>query len=148
MKIAIGCDPNAQQAKEDMIWFINEKGYGEVTDFGSDDEIYANVAVRVAQAVASGEYDRGILICGTGIGVSLAANKVKGAYAALLSDIYSAKRARLSNDANIACMGAFTVGSKLREELVDAFLTNEFVPGCSSQPKVDAVRAYDSMSFI
>lgn len=143
MKIAIGCDPNAQQAKEDMIWFINEKGYGEVTDFGSDDEIYANVAVRVAQAVASGEYDRGILICGTGIGVSLAANKVKGAYAALLSDIYSAKRARLSNDANIACMGAFTVGSKLREELVDAFLTNEFVPGCSSQPKVDAVRAYD-----
>ena len=142
MKIAIGCDPNAQQAKEDMIRFINEKEYGEVTDFGSDDEIYANVAVQVAYAVASGEYDRGILIC-TGIGVSLAANKVRGAYAALLSDVYSAKRARLSNDANIACMGAFTVGSKLREELVDAFLTNEFVPGCSSQPKVDAVRAYD-----
>ncbi len=143
MKIAIGCDPNAQQAKEDMIRFINEKEYGEVTDFGSDDEIYANVAVQVAHAVASGEYDRGILICGTGIGVSLAANKVRGAYAALLSDVYSAKRARLSNDANIACMGSFTVGSKLREELVDAFLTNEFVPGCSSQPKVDAVRAYD-----
>ncbi len=143
MKIAIGCDPNAQQAKEDMIRFINEKEYGEVTDFGSDDEIYANVAVQVAYAVASGEYDRGILICGTGIGVSLAANKVRGAYAALLSDVYSAKRARLSNDANIACMGSFTVGSKLREELVDAFLTNEFVPGCSSQPKVDAVRAYD-----
>ena len=143
MKIAIGCDPNAQQAKEDMIRFINEKEYGEVTDFGSDDEIYANVAVQVAYAVASGEYDRGILICGTGIGVSLAANKVRGAYAALLSDVYPAKRARLSNDANIACMGAFTVGSKLREELVDAFLTNEFVPGCSSQPKVDAVRAYD-----
>lgn len=143
MKIAIGCDPNAQQAKEDMIRFINEKEYGEVIDFGSDDEIYANVAVQVAQAVASGEYDRGILICGTGIGVSLAANKVKGAYAALLSDVYSAKRARLSNDANIACMGAFTVGSKLREELVAAFLTNEFVPGCSSQSKVDAVREYD-----
>ena len=106
MKIAIGCDPNAQQAKEDMIRFINEKEYGEVTDFGSDDEIYANVAVQVAYAVASGEYDRGILICGTGIGVSLAANKVRGAYAALLSDVYSAKRARLSNDANIACMGA------------------------------------------
>ena len=90
MKIAIGCDPNAQQAKEDMIRFINEKEYGEVTDFGSDDEIYANVAVQVAHAVASGEYDRGILICGTGIGVSLAANKVRGAYAALLSDVYSA----------------------------------------------------------
>lgn len=143
MKIAIGCDPNAQQAKEEMIRFLNEKEYGEVTDFGSNDEIYANVAVQVAEAVASGAYDRGILLCGTGIGVSLAANKVKGAYAALLSDVYSAKRARLSNDANIACMGAFTIGSRLREELVDAFLTNEYVPGCSSQPKVDALKKYD-----
>ncbi len=143
MKIAIGCDPNARQAKEELIRYMNEKGYGEVADFGSDDVIYAKVAVRVAEAVAAGEYDRGILICGTGIGVSLAANKVRGAYAALLSDIYSAKRARLSNDANIACLGAFTVGSKLREELVDAFLTNEFVPGCSSQAKVDAFREFD-----
>jgi len=92
----------------------------------------------VAEAVAAKEYDRGILICGTGIGVSIAANKVKGAYAALISDIYSAKRARLSNNANIACIGAFTIGKKLMEELVDAFLTNEFVLGCSSQPKVDA----------
>ena len=143
MKIAIGCDPNARQAKEELIRYMNEKGYGEVADFGSDDVIYAKVAVRVAEAVAAGEYDRGILICGTGIGVSLAANKVRGAYAALLSDIYSAKRARLSNDANIACLGAFTVGSKLREELVDAFLTNEFEPGCSSQAKVDALREFD-----
>ena len=143
MKIAIGCDPNARQAKEELIRYMTEKGYGEVADFGSDDVIYAKVAVRVAEAVAAGEYDRGILICGTGIGVSLAANKVRGAYAALLSDIYSAKRARLSNDANIACLGAFTVGSKLREELVDAFLTNEFVPGCSSQAKVDAFREFD-----
>ena len=143
MKIAIGCDPNARQAKEELIRYMNEKGYGEVADFGSDDVIYAKVAVRVEEAVAAGEYDRGILICGTGIGVSLAANKVRGAYAALLSDIYSAKRARLSNDANIACLGAFTVGSKLREELVDAFLTNEFVPGCSSQAKVDAFREFD-----
>ena len=143
MKIAIGCDPNAKQAKEDMIKFINSNGYGEVTDFGSDDVIYANVAIKVAEAVASGEYDRGILLCGTGIGVSIAAAKVKGAYPALLSDIYSAKRARLSNNANIACMGAFTLGSKLREELADAFLTNEFVEGCSSQPKVDAYVNYD-----
>ena len=100
MKIAIGCDPNAQQAKEELIKFMEDKGYGEI--------------------------------------------KVKGAYAALLSDIYSAKRARLSNDANIACMGAFTIGNKLREELTDAFLTNEFVPGCSSQPKVDAFREYEA----
>jgi ribose 5-phosphate isomerase B len=143
MKIAIGCDPNAQEAKEQLMKFMESKGYGEITDFGSEDPIYANTAIAVAEAVAAKEYDRGILLCGTGIGVSLAANKVKGAYAALLSDVYSAKRARLSNDANIACLGAFTTGNKLREELIDAFLTNEFVPGCSSQPKVDAFIAYE-----
>ena len=143
MKIAIGCDPNAQAAKEELIRYIEEKGYGKVTDFGSNDPIYAHTAIKVAESVAAKEYDRGILICGTGIGVSLAANKVKGAYAALVSDVYSAERARLSNDANIICMGAFTTGSNVREELVDAFLTNEFVPGCSSQPKVDAFVEYD-----
>lgn len=144
MKIAIGCDPNAKQAKEELIEFIEKKGYGEVTDFGSEDPIYANVAIRVAEAVATKEYDRGILICGTGLGVSIAANKVKGAYAALLSDVYSAKRARLSNDANIACMGAFTIGNKLREELTEVFLTNEFEKGCASQPKVDAFVNYEN----
>lgn len=143
MKIAIGCDPNAQAVKEELIRFIEKKGYGEVTDFGSDDSIYANVAFKVGEAVASKEYDRGILVCGTGIGVSIAANKVKGAYAALLSDVYSAQRARLSNDANIACMGAFTTGVKERELMTEAFLTNEFVPGCSSQLKVDAFVEYD-----
>ncbi len=144
MKIAIGCDPNAQEAKEELISFMESKGYGEITDFGSKDPIYANVAIDVAKAVAAKEFDRGILICGTGIGVSITANKVKGAYAALISDVYSAKRARLSNDANIACMGAFTIGNKLREELIDAFLTNEFEEGCSSQPKVDAFVEYDN----
>lgn len=143
MKIAIGCDPNAQLAKEKMIKYIQEKGYGEVTDFGSEDPIYANTAITVAEAVAEKRFDRGILICGTGIGVSIAANKVKGAYAALLSDVYSAQRARLSNDANIACMGAFTTGEKERELMIDAFLSCEFVPGCSSQPKVNAFVEYD-----
>ena len=143
MRIAIGCDPNARTAKEELMKFIKSKGLGELIDFGSEDAVYANVAIKVAEAVASGECDRGILICGTGIGVCLAANKVKGAYAALLSDIYSAKRARLSNNANIACMGAFTIGSKLREELAEAFLTNEFVPGCPSEPKVNAYMNYD-----
>jgi len=143
MKIAIGCDPNAQTAKEEIIKFIVKKCLGDFKDFGSTDPIYSNVAIDVAEAVARGNFDIGILICGTGIGVSIAANKVKGAYAALISDIYSAKRARLSNDANIACLGAFTIGSKLREELVEAFLTNEFEPGCASQPKVDAFRKYD-----
>ena len=143
MKIAIGCDPNAEKEKQDLIKFIESKNLGEVTDFGSEDPIYANVAIKVGEAVANKEFDRGILLCGTGLGVSIAANKVKGAYAALLSDAYSAERARLSNDANIACMGAFTTGSKERELMTQIFLTNKFVQGCGSQPKVDAFRKYD-----
>ncbi|MDO4343581.1 MAG: RpiB/LacA/LacB family sugar-phosphate isomerase [Eubacteriales bacterium] len=143
MKIAIGCDPNAQKEKEQIIQYIKSKEYGEVDDFGSEDPIYAHTAIKVAEAVASHKYQRGILLCGTGIGVSIAANKVRGAYAALVTDVYSAKRARLSNDANIMCMGAFTTGSKVREELVDAFLENEFEESSPSQPKVDAFREYD-----
>ncbi len=104
-----------------MRWKISE----------STDPIYANVAIKVGEAVASKEFDRGILLCGTGLGVSIAANKVKGAYAALLTDAYSAERARFSNDANIACMGAFTTGSKECELFTQIFLTNEFVPGCA-----------------
>ncbi len=144
MKIAIGCDPNAQEAKEKLVKYITEKGYGDVADFGSKDPIYANTAIAVAEAVAKKEYDRGILICGTGIGMAIAANKVKGAYAALLTDAYSSQRARLSNDANIACMGAFTTGEKERELFIDAFLTCEFQRGSSSQPKVDAFVKYDN----
>lgn len=143
MKIAIGCDPNAKEAKKEIIDYIFKNKLGEVTDFGSDNPIYSDVAVEVSEAVAKKEFDRGILICGTGIGMSLASNKVKGAYAALISDIYSAKRARLSNNANVACLGAFTIGNKLREELVEAFLTNDFVEGCPSQSKVDAFVEYD-----
>jgi ribose 5-phosphate isomerase B len=143
MKIAIGCDPNAEAAKEEIIAYIKGKGYGEITDFGSEDPIYANVAIKVAEAIASGEYERGVLLCGTGIGVSISANKVKGAYAALCSDVYSAIRARLSNDANIICLGAFTTGSAVRKMMVDAFFTNEFVYGCPSQPKIDRFRLYD-----
>ena len=143
MKIAIGCDPNAEEAKYAIMDYIEKNNLGEIKDFGSTDEIYANVAIAVARAVVRGECERGILLCGTGIGMSIAANKVKGAYAALISDVYSAQRARLSNDANIACIGAFTTGAKVREQLVKEFLTNEFVPGCSSQKKVDAYKEYD-----
>ncbi|HHW23744.1 MAG TPA: RpiB/LacA/LacB family sugar-phosphate isomerase [Clostridiaceae bacterium] len=141
--IAIGCDPNAAEAKKEIMEYLARKGY-PVTDMGSDDTIYANVAIKVATAVANNEYDRGILICGTGIGVSIAANKVKGARAALITDVYSAERARKSNNANIACFGAFTVGMKLMEKLVDIFLTSEFEPGSPSQPKVDRICEYEN----
>lgn len=89
LKIAVGCDPNAASAKAALMQYLGQKGF-LLTDFGSDDPIYANVAIKVAEAVSRKEYDRGILICGTGLGVSIAANKVKGAYAALITDVYSA----------------------------------------------------------
>ena len=145
MKIGIGNDHSALELKAEIVEFLKEKGH-EVVDYGTyttDSCDYPVYGEKVARAVVAGEVEKGILICGTGLGVSIAANKVKGAYAALVSDVYSATRARLSNDANIVCMGAFTTGAKGREMLVDAFFTNEFVPGCSSQPKVDAFREYD-----
>jgi len=143
MRIAIGSDPNATEEKYRLVEFIKRNELGEIVDFGSDDVIYANVAIEVAEQVADKKFDRGILLCGTGLGMSIAANKVKGAYAALISDIYSAKRAVLSNNANIACMGAFTTGEKLREELIYAFLTNKFDEKSSSNAKVNAFVAYD-----
>ena len=143
MRIAIGSDPNAAEEKYRLVEFIKRNELGEVVDFGSDDVIYANVAIEVAEQVADKKFDRGILLCGTGLGMSIAANKVKGAYAALISDIYSAKRAVLSNNANIACMGAFTTGEKLREELIYAFLTNKFDEKSASNAKVNAFVSYD-----
>lgn len=142
--VAIGCDPNALFAKEDLITCLEAAGH-TVTDMGSDDPLYANTAYEVAQAVASGRFDRGVLICGTGLGVSITANKVKGAYAALLSDVYSAQRARMSNDANIACFGALTLGIKHMEELALTFLSSEFDQESKSKPKVDRIRYYEMM---
>ena len=131
MKILFGCDPNAVELKNELMAFSRELGHDAV-DFGSEDPIYANTAIRVARAVAAGEGERGVLLCGTGIGMSIAANKVQGAYAALLTDAYSAQRAILSNDSNIACIGALTVGSKL-----------EFDPESRSSEKVARYKEYD-----
>ena len=144
MKIAIGCDPNAENEKQALMKFIEDKGLGEVEDFGSTDPIYANVAIKVGEAVASKEFDRGILLCGTGLGVSIAANKVKGAYAALISDAYSAVRAEKSNNANIACFGAFTLGEKVMESLLRIWLSAEYQDGTPSAPKVQRIVAYEN----
>ena len=96
MIIGIGCDPNAQKAKDHIIEYIKKLGDYEIKDFASDDVIYANVAIEVANSVVKGECDKGILICGTGIGMSIAANKVKGAYAGLVYDVYSARSCGIS----------------------------------------------------
>jgi len=143
MRVVFGCDPNAGELKQELMKVASSMGH-EVIDLGSEDPIYANTAIAVAEAVASGQGDRGILVCGTGLGMSIAANKVKGAYAALLTDVYSAQRAVLSNNANIACMGAFTLGNKLAAELTRTWLSLTFDPNSSSAPKVERYHAYDA----
>ncbi len=142
MKIAVGCDPNAEAYKQEMMEFIKSLGH-EVTDFGSDDVIYAHVAIRVAEAVAAKEYDRGILFCGTGIGVMLAANKVKGAYAANINNVYSAQRACLSNNCNIITLGSQVTGDMLGKELIEAYLDCNYVYNERSGKKVDAIVDYE-----
>jgi ribose 5-phosphate isomerase B len=106
MTVAIGCDPNASALKEIIIAQLKSFGH-EIKDFGSDDPIYARVAFSVGEAVAAGKYDRGILLCGTGIGMSIAANKVPGVYAALGTNTYSAERAIKSNNANVLTIGGW-----------------------------------------
>ena len=142
MKIAIGCDPNAAECKQALIPFIQELGH-EVADFGSDDPIYANTAIHVAEAVAAGKYDRGVLICGTGIGVCIAANKVKGAYAALVNNVYQAQRAELSNHANIITLGAQVTGVELAKCLVKEYLSHTFDPNSRSAAKVERICEYE-----
>lgn len=141
-RLAFGCDPNAQELKEIMIRRCWELGY-EVEDLGSVNPIYAKVATEVAEYVAAGKADKGVLICGTGLGVSISANKVKGAYAALITDAYSAQRAALSNDANIACFGAFTLGTKLAVTLLEIWLALDFDPNSPSKQKVDWIKEYE-----
>ena len=143
MKVVFGCDPNAQEFKEKLMEFTKGLGH-EVADLGSDDPIYANTAIEVAEAVAAGTYDRGIIVCGTGIGVSIAANKVKGAYAACIHDVYQAQRAQLSNHANIITMGSQVIGINLAQELVREYLSVEWDPNCRSVGKVQAIVDYEN----
>lgn len=145
MRVAIGCDPNAAEFKKQLIPYIENLGH-EIVDFGSDDPIYANVAIDLAESVASGKQDRGILVCGTGIGVSIAANKVKGAYAACVSNAYQAQRAELSNHANIITMGAQVTGIELAKCLVKEYLGAEYDPGSRSAPKIQRIFDYEKES--
>jgi len=141
LTVAIGCDPNATALKELIKAMLNEMGYS-VKDFGSDDPIYARVAFAVGEAVAAHEYDRGILLCGTGIGMSIAANKVPGVYAALCGDTYSAERAIKSNNSNVLTIGAFTTGTEVAKRIVKTWMEAIWQPGTSSEPKVACYMDY------
>ena len=131
MKIAIGCDHGGYLLKQDILIWLEEHDY-EFEDFGcynTESVDYPVYAEKVARAVASGACDKGIVICTTGIGVSMAANKVKGIRCALCGDSYSAEMTRRHNDANMLAMGERVVGPGLAAEIVDAFLGAEFEGG-------------------
>ncbi len=140
-KIAVGCDPNAAGFKEAVIKHLTELGY-EYEDYGSEDPIYANVAITLAEAVASGKHDRGILMCGTGIGMCIAANKVPGAYAAICSDAYSTERSIKSNNVNIMTLGEQVTGVELAKSLVTIWMNSEYTPGNRSEPKIQRIYEY------
>jgi ribose 5-phosphate isomerase B len=140
--IAIGCDEGGFELKQTILKLLRDDGY-EVKDFGcySLDPIdYPEVGYDLARAVARGEHDRGILICGTGIGMAIVANKVPGVRAAQIHDSYSAERARKSNNAQIMTMGGRVVGPELAKSLVRIWLASEFTGGNSAR-KVDKIMA-------
>jgi ribose 5-phosphate isomerase B len=145
MKIALGSDHFGYRLKQAIEEHLEELGY-RVTDVGCDgaEEAvdYPDFAETLAIAVARGDFDRGILICGTGIGMSISANKVPGVRAAVCHDVYSAERARKSNDAQVLCLGSEIVGPALALSLVDRWLEAEFGGG-RSVPKVAKINAID-----
>jgi ribose 5-phosphate isomerase B len=143
MKIAIGCDPNAGPLKREVTEELESLGH-EVIDFGSEDPIYANVVFDVAEAVVNGGCDRGVVLCGTGIGASIAANKVPGAYCALVTDSYQAERAALSNNANMIAMGQQVTGSVIARQMARVWISNspDFDPYGRSAPKVQRIIDY------
>lgn len=131
MKIAIACDHGGLRLKGALKEYLTKNGY-EYIDFGtnsSDSCDYPDYALPAAEAVASGECERGIVICSTGIGVSIVANKVPGVRCAHCHDTYCAKYTRLHNDANMLAFGEKCIGEGMMEEIVTAFLTNEFEGG-------------------
>ena len=145
MKIAIGCDHGAFDLKNVVVKHLQGKGY-EVCDFGchtKDSCDYPDFAEAAAKAVASGECEKGIVLCTTGIGISIAANKVKGIRCALLSETFSARMTREHNDTNMMAMGAGIVGPNLALEIVDTWLGTEFSGEAKHQRRIDKVMALE-----
>ena len=145
MKIAIGCDHGALALKNAMVAHLETCGY-EVEDFGTytpDSCDYPDYAGAAARAVADGRCDRGIVLCTTGIGVSIAANKVKGIRCALLSDVWSAKMTRLHNDTNMMALGAGVVGQMLALQIADTWLETEFSGDERHQRRINKLMAVE-----
>ena len=146
MKIAIGCDHGALDLKNQVVKHLEGKGY-EVKDFGTYTAAscdYPDFAGAAAKAVGSGECEKGIVLCTTGIGVSVTANKVKGVRCALLSDLMTARLTREHNDTNMMALGAGVVGPKLALEIVDMWLTTPFSHDERHQRRIDKMMAYEA----
>jgi ribose 5-phosphate isomerase B len=145
MKVLLGSDHYGYELKERIEQYLRELGH-EPVDLGCDNAVdpvdYPDVAEALAKRISVGEAERGILVCGTGIGMAMVANKVPGVRAACCHDPYSAERARKSNDAQVLTMGAEIVGPSLARSLVDHWLASEFQGGRSA-PKVDKIKALD-----
>ncbi|MCK4331727.1 MAG: ribose 5-phosphate isomerase B [Dehalococcoidia bacterium] len=148
MHVALGCDHRGLKLKQAIIGLLNELGH-DCQDFGcysSEPVDYPDVAQRVAEAVASGKFDHGILICSSGIGMSIAANKVRGIRAALCCDVFSARRARQHNDANILCLGEETIEQGLALDTVKAYLSSTFEGGRHFR-RVEKIRSLEAASL-
>ena len=145
MKIAIACDHSALDLKEEVKNLLSGRGM-EYEDFGTytaDSCHYPIYGARAAQAVADGRCDLGIVICGTGIGISMAANKVKGIRCALCSDTFSAKMTRIHNNSNMLALGARVIGVELAKDIVNAWLDAEFEGG-RHQVRIDMITALEN----
>jgi ribose 5-phosphate isomerase B len=148
MRIAIGCDHRGLNLKKVIAGLLSEEGHS-YEDFGCYDTAsvdYPDIGGRVAQAVAEGRFDHGILVCSTGIGMSMVANKVPGVRAALCHDIFSARRSREHNDANVLCLGEWVVGEGLAREIVSSYLGAQFQGGRHAQ-RLEKVRDWECQSL-
>ena len=145
MKIAVGCDHGALALKNKLVSHLEAKGF-EVKDFGTYTNAscdYPEFAAAAAKAVASGECEKGIVLCTTGIGVSISANKIDGIRCALLADTWSAKMTRLHNDTNMMALGAGIVGENLALEIVDTWIGTEFSGDERPQRRIDKLMALE-----
>ncbi len=148
MRIAIDSDSIGAELKGMLVDHLRRQGT-EVfdLDYVSEHHVdYPDVAFNLARQIRSGKFDRGILICGTGLGMAMCACKVRGVYAGTCHDVYSAERLRKSNDAQIICLGCRVVGTELAKTIIDAWLKSEFAGG-GSAPKVKRMRELENLSF-
>lgn len=146
MKIAVGCDHGGFEHKEAIKAHLTERGF-EVEDFGIYENVsadYPDIALKLSKSIVSGQNELGILVCGTGIGMSMAANKMKGIRAAACSDHFSAKYTRLHNNANVLCLGGRVIGVGTALELADLFVDTQFEGG-RHQKRIDKITEIENL---